>query len=282
MNWYPFDTQVCSMTISVTEDLNDFITIEDNGHENLGPVELTQYFIRNTEMNINLIGNKQQAVVFKVTLGRRLLGTVLTVFLPTILMNVVGHGANYFKAFFFEAVVSVNLTVMLVLTTMFINVSNQLPQTSYIKMMDVWLIFNLIVPFVEVLLHTYKDMLREEENREVNHHGRVRKLGEENDADGTDASASPDKQEVNNWVEVDNAAISMSQKKLTDLKLNLVSRHEDVQVDALREYYDIMVPTSEKQLARADFLGLTVIPVVAISFVVCYWIIGILKYNQVI
>ena len=39
---------------------------------------------------------------------------------------------------------------------MFINVSNQLPKTSYIKMMDVWLIFNLILPFAEVLLHTYK------------------------------------------------------------------------------------------------------------------------------
>ena len=116
MNWYPFDTQVCSMTVSVAEDLNDFITIEGNGHENLRPVELTQYFIRNTEMNINLIGNGQQAVIFKITLGRRLLGTILTVFLPTVLLNVIGHSANYFKAFFFEAVVSVNHTVMLVLT----------------------------------------------------------------------------------------------------------------------------------------------------------------------
>ena len=43
-----------------------------------------------------------------------------------------------------------------VLTTMFINVSNQLPKISYIKMMDIWLIFNLILPFTEVLLHTYK------------------------------------------------------------------------------------------------------------------------------
>ena len=39
---------------------------------------------------------------------------------------------------------------------MFINISNQLPKTSYIKMMDVWLIFNLCLPFSEVLLHTYK------------------------------------------------------------------------------------------------------------------------------
>ena len=35
---------------------------------------------------------------------------------------------------------------MLVLTTMFINVSNNLPKTSYMKMVDVWLLFNLLLP----------------------------------------------------------------------------------------------------------------------------------------
>ena len=49
---------------------------------------------------------------------------------------------------------------MLVLTTMFINVSNNLPKTSYVKMIDVWLIFNLLLPFIEVLVHTYMDALR--------------------------------------------------------------------------------------------------------------------------
>ena len=156
MQWYPFDSQICSMMISLTEDLNDFITLQSNGHDNLGPVELTQYFIRATEMNVNIIGVEQQAVIFKVSLGRRLLGTILTVFLPTVLLNLLGHSANYFKDFFFEAAVTVNLTVMLVLTMMFINVSNKLLNTSYIKMIDVWLILNLIVTFMEVLLHRYK------------------------------------------------------------------------------------------------------------------------------
>ena len=32
----------------------------------------------------------------------------------------------------------------------FISVANSLPKTSYVKMVDVWLIFNLIIPFVEV------------------------------------------------------------------------------------------------------------------------------------
>ena len=49
---------------------------------------------------------------------------------------------------------------MLVLTTMFINVSNNLPKTSYVKMIDIWLIFNLLLPFIEVRVHTYMDSLR--------------------------------------------------------------------------------------------------------------------------
>ena len=67
---------------------------------------------------------------------------------------------------------------MLVLTTMFINVSNNLPKTSYVKMVDVWLIFNLLLPFIEVLVHTYMDTLRNDEEREINHHGKTITVGE--------------------------------------------------------------------------------------------------------
>ena len=69
---------------------------------------------------------------------------------------------------------------MLVLTTMFINVSNNLPKTSYMKMIDVWLLFNLLYPFIVVLLHTYMDTMRNEEEREINHHGRTITVDESN------------------------------------------------------------------------------------------------------
>jgi hypothetical protein len=38
-------------------------------------------------------------------------------------------------------------------------------------MIDIWLIFAQLVPFAEVLLHTWMDSLRVSEDREVNHHG---------------------------------------------------------------------------------------------------------------
>ena len=56
--------------------------------------------------------------------------------------------------------VTVNLTSLLVLVTLFISVSDSLPRTSYVKLIDIWLIFNLLVPFIDVLLHTIIDALR--------------------------------------------------------------------------------------------------------------------------
>ena len=41
------------------------------------------------------------------------------------------------------------------------------------KMVDAWLLFNLLYPFIVVLLHTYMDTLRSDEEREINHHGKT-------------------------------------------------------------------------------------------------------------
>ena len=60
-----------------------------------------------------------------------------------------------------------------------------------------------------------QDYLRDE-NREVNHHGRVRTLGDDDDEEEADIA---DQVLHNNWVGEDD-----------QLKLDLISRREDVQV----------------------------------------------------
>ena len=102
---------------------------------------------------------------------------------------------------------------------MFNSVSQNLLKTSYMKMIDVWLIFNLIVPFVEVLLHIYKDALREEE-REVNHRGRVRKLGNDDFQDEITVKST-----INNWV---GEQAQNKDQKMKQMKLDVISRKEDV------------------------------------------------------
>ena len=98
--------------------------------------------------------------VVTVILGRKILSQMLTIYLPSTLIIIVVYSTNFLKEFFFEAIVSVNLTAMLVLTTIFLGVSGDLPTTSYIKYVELWLLFCLFVPFIYVLLHIYIDSLR--------------------------------------------------------------------------------------------------------------------------
>ena len=55
-----------------------------------------------------------------------------------------------------------NVTTLLVLATLFISVSNALPRTSYVKLIDIYLIFNLLIPFLEIILHTFLNILEED------------------------------------------------------------------------------------------------------------------------
>ena len=50
--------------------------------------------------------------------GRSLLGSLLTDCLPTIIANVIGHMTNYYSKYDFDVAIGVNLTILLVITTM--------------------------------------------------------------------------------------------------------------------------------------------------------------------
>ena len=63
--------------------------------------------------------------VIVVILKRRIINEILTTYLPSFLLIIIVYITNFFKPFFFEAVVTVNLTALLVLTTLFISVSGK-------------------------------------------------------------------------------------------------------------------------------------------------------------
>ena len=56
----------------------------------------------------------------EVKFKRRLVNELMTTYLPSFLLLGICYATTHFKAFYFEAAVTVNLTVMLVSTTLFI------------------------------------------------------------------------------------------------------------------------------------------------------------------
>ena len=158
-------------------------------------VDMTLFVISKWSLEHVNMTNPEEGIMVKIVLKRKLMNELMTTYLPSILLIMITYATTFFKPFFFEAALSVNLTTMLVMTTIFIGVMQMLPSTAYVKMIDIWLIFGQLVPFTEVILLTIMEFYREGDGsgeapdsgeapgsgemmrrntQSINHHGKTR------------------------------------------------------------------------------------------------------------
>ena len=119
--------------------------------------DLTLFLIRNW----TLITVEGGGVKMTIVLKRKIMNEMMTTYLPSVLLMLITYATTFFKPYFFEAALSVNLTTMLVMTTIFMTVMQMLPATAYVKMIDIFLIFGQLYPFAEVVLLTIMEYQRE-------------------------------------------------------------------------------------------------------------------------
>ena len=78
----------------------------------------------------------------------------MVTYVPTVLMNIINQATNYITGEEkFNLIYTINITCMMVLTSIYLSVSASLPNTSDIKPIEVWLLFNLAFPFVNILIN---------------------------------------------------------------------------------------------------------------------------------
>ena len=118
MHWYPFDTQTCTMEFSIVSKYADFSDLLASKLTYSGEQNLAQYFIRNMKICSTTKPNGSKAVVVVVSLGRPLVSNLLTVFIPTLILLILSHLAEVAEERYFDMVIQVNLTVLLVLATL--------------------------------------------------------------------------------------------------------------------------------------------------------------------
>ena len=93
-----------------------------------------------------------EGIQLVIVMRRKILSEMMSTYLASILLMFITFATTFVKPFFFEVALTLNMTNMLVMTTIFISVMEKLPITSYPKMVDFWLIFCQLVPFTEVRL----------------------------------------------------------------------------------------------------------------------------------
>ena len=119
--------------------------------------DMTLFVIQNWTLSTIESGGVKMTIILK----RKIMNEMMTTYLPSVLLMLITYATTFFKPYFFEAALSVNLTTMLVMTTIFMTVMQMLPATAYVKMIDVFLIFGQLYPFSEVVLLTMMEYKRE-------------------------------------------------------------------------------------------------------------------------
>lgn len=163
---YPFDTQSCSIEMVLGSYDENMVRLVPSNFSMNEDKELTLFSITSWDFEYRNHKNPQDGLRFRVVFKRKIVNSLLTTYLPSILLVLITFATTFFKPYFFEAALSANLTIMLVMTTIFIGEMQMLPPTAYIKMVDIWLVFCQLVPFTEVTLLTAMEYHREEKNEE--------------------------------------------------------------------------------------------------------------------
>ena len=154
MAMYPFDTQDCNAEVAVRKG-GQFVELFAQDLKYVGDKDVMEYVITETKDY-----KEENKLVLKISLGRSLMSVILTTMLPTIILLLVTLSTNYYNEQHFKTIIPVNLISLLSMVTLYVGVSARLPQTSYLKMIDGWLIFSLFVPFINIILHGYLDFQR--------------------------------------------------------------------------------------------------------------------------
>ena len=130
------------------------------------PKDMTLFQITHQELFYMNQTNHEMGIRMLIVLKRKVMSEMMTTFFPSILLTLITFATTLFKPIYFEASLSVNLTTMLVMTTIFISKMEGLPPTSDTKMIDMWLILCQLVPFIEVMLVTAIEFYKVDDPRE--------------------------------------------------------------------------------------------------------------------
>ena len=115
-------------------------------------------------------------------------------------------------------------------------------------MIDIWLIFNLTIPFLEVLLHTYMDYYRDDTDKE--------KTIEIGDNKAKITRVLPEKRIPDEGSKYEDIQVSFEQQK----------NQERLMQNKVKNL---------KKVKRAEFFLSICIPILILCFVAFYWLVGL-------
>ncbi|XP_042206628.1 uncharacterized protein LOC121855630 [Homarus americanus] len=150
---YPFDIHLCNIGLQLPPEYDGYVRFAGNGAKIFytGPQILAMYSVKN-HIIASADGNQ---FIMNFELHRRQGVILLTTFVPSGLLLLVSWSTLFVKLEALNVRAVMSLTTLLVLYTLFANISRSLPNTASIKLIDVWFFFIIFVLFTNIVVHIF-------------------------------------------------------------------------------------------------------------------------------
>ena len=155
--------QTCFVEMSIQEKEKTKVQLVPDELEMFQKTTMAIFFFTHVTLTYKNESSLDEGIHLVLRMKRIITSEMMTTYLPTALLLLITYSTTFFKPCFFEAALSVNLTTMLVMTTIFISKMESLPQTSYMKMIDIWLILCQLAPFAQVVIVTSMEYFRKDD-----------------------------------------------------------------------------------------------------------------------
>lgn len=151
---YPFDTQNCVFIMRLNDVPNDFVKlvhIDKESVEYLGPRDLREYTIKYVELYASNRGNYSGKAI-RISLENLSGFYVCTTYIPTFFMVAICYSTFYYNLDDFNDRIMISLTALLVLATLFTQITETTPKTAYLKLLDIWFVSAILMNFVIIMI----------------------------------------------------------------------------------------------------------------------------------
>ena len=164
---YPFGFQNCSFEFLLIKTTARLVAgnIHYQGSTEVGQYIIDKWFLScGKEEEIKIVGCSSCKPISpcKVTvrMSRNLLSVIIITFSPPFLMNVLNQASVYLKGDSkYDLIITVNITIMMVLASIYVSVSGSLQSTPHIKPVELYLVFNLLYPFLVIIVTVARQVI---------------------------------------------------------------------------------------------------------------------------
>ena len=163
---YPFGFQNCSFDFFLIKTTSTLFAgnITYQGSNIVGQYVIDKWFLlcgKAEEINIKGCPDCNPIAPCKVTvrMSRNLGSVIIITFAPPFLMNVINQASVYLKGDSkYDLIITVNITIMMVLASIYVSVSGSLQSTPSIKPVELYLVFNLLYPFLVLIVNVARQV----------------------------------------------------------------------------------------------------------------------------